>query len=180
MIPVFTFNEFNIFPLTAKIAEKYVSEICDALNQIPLVDPHTSDQILATSKPERTFHAKWEHSLIALDQNKEFAGVLMSYEREAEGNEQYPDNSIYLSDFAIASKHQKKGLGKFMIQSWLKRSSEIGFTKLKGPLHFSIQTNNADWNQHVQKLYETFGFKKIATKIYGNREDNVYRLDAMI
>ncbi len=171
-----TFNEFTIVPLTKQLAEKYAAPICSALDQIPQVDPHTPEQLLSESKGERVFHNKWDHSLIAFSGNN-FAGLIVGYEREQEGNEQYPFNSIYVSDFAVSKNYQKKGLGKFLIESWINYNKEKGFLKLQDTLKFSLQTNSADWNSHVQKLYESFGFKKIATKVYDNRVDNVYFLE---
>src|SRR5690606_18131351 len=120
-------------------------------------------------------HKKWEHGLIALADN-DFAGLIVGYEREAESNNQYPENSIYVSDFAVDSKYQKKGLGKFLVETWLSYNQDKGFLELDGKLRFSLQTNSADWNNHVQNLYESYGFRKIATKQYDNRTDNVYFL----
>lgn len=127
-------------------------------------------------KGERILHAKWNHSLIALDDEGNYAGVIIGYEREAEGNQQYPVNSIYLSDLAVAKKHQGKGWGKMLVGKWLELSEQRGFLKLTGKLAFSVQTNSAAWNAHVQRLYEGFGFRKVAEKNYDNRVDNVYSL----
>lgn len=173
----FTFKEFKIIPLTKELAKKYADDICIALDQIPLVEPHTYEQLMAESKGERIFGKKWDHSLIALA-GDDFAGIITGYERKLEDNEQYPYNSIYANDFAVAEQHQKKGLGKFLVETWLDYNKSIGFLELDGDLKFSLQTNSAAWNKHVQELYESFGFKKIATKTYDNRTDNVYFLKA--
>ena len=77
----------------------------------------------------------------------------------------------------MSKNFQGKGLGKFILQIWIDQCKEKGFLELNGKLRLSVQTNKEDWNRHVQKLYESFGFKKISEKQYGNRSDNVYSLD---
>jgi ribosomal protein S18 acetylase RimI-like enzyme len=169
-----TFREFTIFELTPVLVEKYSEEMCAALDQIPLVEPHTKEYLLSDTKGDRVLYAKWQHSLIALDNEDKFAGLIIGYERKSEGNEQYPENSIYLSDFATAATHQKKGLGKYLLKTWLEFNTEKGFLELDDELKFSVQTNAAEWNAHVQGLYESFGFIEIARKKYDNREDGVF------
>lgn len=170
------YKEFHLVPLTKALVEKYSAEICQALNQIPLVGPYTLERVTAESKGDRIFYKLWEHGLLAL-KGDDFAGIVMGYERKAEGNEQYPHHSIYMSEFAVAQQYQKHGLGKFLVKAWLDFNRTKGFLELAGPLQFSLQTNSADWNLHVQKLYESFGFQKTATKTYDNRVDNVYFLE---
>lgn len=167
---------FTIIPLTKDLADTYAESICQALDQIPLVEKHTKEQLLSESKGRRIFHNKWDHSLVALEGNS-FTGVIIGYEREKEDGNQYPYNSIYVSDFAVAKDYQKKGLGKLLVEKWLEFNNEVGFITLLGNLRFSLQTNSASFNKHVQKLYESFGFKKIAEKKYDNRVDNVYLLE---
>ena len=100
--------------------------------------------------------------------------MIIGYEREREGNAQYPRNSIYLSDFAVSQDFQKQGLGKFLVQCWLEYNTKIGFLELEGDLAFSVQTNSAAWNAHVQNMYESFGFRRIAEKQYENRVESVF------
>lgn len=176
MKPLYSFGSYGLFQLTAELAEVYVAQIGEALDQIPLVESHKPEMILATNVEDREFHAKWDHSLIALDEHGEFVGVIIGYERESEGTEQYPQASIYMSDFAVSKSHQKQGLGKWMVGNWLDYNTKIGFKVLKGSLQFTVQTNSAVWNRHVQALYESFGFTKRSTKNYRNRNDIVYEL----
>lgn len=176
MKQLYSFGSYGLFPLDETVALAYVVQIGKALDQIPLVEHHTPESILAVAKDDREFHAKWEHSLIALDEDGAFVGVVMGYEREGEGNEQYPQASIYLSDLAVAKSHQKQGLGKWLIGSWLDYNTKLSFKVLKGSLQFTTQTNSAVWNRHVQALYESFGFKPRSTKNYHNRNDIVYAL----
>lgn len=63
-----------------------------------------------------------------------------------------------------------------MVGSWLDYNTIIGFKVLSGSLQFTVQTNSAVWNRHVQTLYESFGFTKRSTKNYRNRNDIVYQL----
>lgn len=176
MDKVASFDDFEIYPLTKELAIKCMHSILASLDLIPMVDKHNEDDVLLEKSGERIFHAKWEHSLIALTSNGDFAGIIIGYEREKEKNLQYPNNSIYISGFATANAYQKKGLGKFLIKTWLEHNGKKGFLELEGSLKFTVQTNNAEWNNHVQKLYESFGFKKTSEKSYGNRTDNVYSL----
>ena len=172
-----SFGEFNIYPLTKELAIEHMQGILEALDLIPMVNKHTKEGILSNNKGERVFHAKWDHSLVALTLSGDFAGLVIGYERESEGNSQYSDNSIYLSDFAISEKYQKKGLGKFLCATWLEYNKKKGFLELEGKLKFTVQTNKAEWNSYVQRIYESLGFKKTAEKTYENRTDNIYSLN---
>ena len=167
-------NNLQVLPFSPELARKYQEEICSALDQIPEVEPHTLEKLLMENKGERILKKKWNHSFILLDNGK-FVGIAIGDEREAEGNAQYPKHSIYMSDLAISKNYQKRGLGKFLVGLWVEKNTKIGFLELlDGKLRFSVQTNSADWNSHVQRLYESVGFKKIAEKKYNNRTDNVY------
>lgn len=169
-------EDFQAVPFTPELAKKYQEGICSSLDQIPGVEPHTLDYLLMEKKGEKTLHKKWDHSFILLD-GDQFVGIAIGYEREAEGNDYYPESSIYMNDLAISENYQRGGLGKFLVKLWLKKNTEIGFLELDGKLRFAVQTNSADWNAHVQRLYESFGFIKIAEKEYDNRTDNVYVLE---
>jgi len=172
----FIIRGYEIFTLTPDLVEKYGNDICKSLDQIPRVDPHTKEQLLQAKSGDRVLYKKWDHSFLLLDEEN-FVGVIMGYERKSENNDQYPYNSIYLSDFAVAKEYQRKGIGKFLVKIWLDKNRIIGFLKLDGHLRFSVQTNLADWNEHVKKLYESFGFKKTSEKKYDNRTDNIYFLE---
>lgn len=166
----------QVVPLTPELARKYEGDICASLNQIPEVEPHTLDYLLMEQKRDKILHKKWDHSFLLLD-GDQYVGVAIGYERDAEGNEQYPEPSIYMNDLSIAQKYQKRGLGKSLVETWLQKNTEKGFLELQGRLRFAVQTNSAEWNSYVQKLYESFGFTKIAEKKYENRVDNVYVLE---
>lgn len=174
--PLYSFGSYGLFQLTAELAEVNVAQIGEALDQIPLVEHHSPEIILAVSKDDQDFHAKWEHSLISLDEHGNFVGVIMGYERESEETEQYPNDSIFLSDFAVSKSHQKQGLGKWMLGSWLDFNTKLGFKVLNSSLQFTTQTNSAVWNRHVQALYESLGFAKRSTQNYRNRNEIVYEL----
>lgn len=167
---------FMIQQLSPELVKKYEGPICDALNQIPEVEPHTPEYLLMEKKGDRELHEKWEHSLIMLDGDK-FVGIAIGYEREAENNNEYPYPSIYMNDLAVAKDYQRMGLGNKLVQTWLDKNRKIGFLDLDGKIRFSTQTNSAKWNSHVQKIYESFGFRKTAEKKYDNRVDNVYTLE---
>lgn len=167
---------YEVLGLTPNLVRIYASDICESLDQIPEVDQYTEEKLLQERKEERELYKKWDHSFILLD-HKKFVGIIIGYERIAENNEQYQHNSIYLSELAISKAYQRKGLGKLLIKTWLDKNKNIKFLELNGDLRFSVQTNFMDWNKHVQKLYQSFGFKKISEKKYDNRTDNVYFLE---
>lgn len=143
------------------------------IDTISMVE-YTPKMILAERKDEgnRIYHKKWDHSLVLMH-GDEPVGVIIGYERAGENSEQYPANSIYISELAVAEAQRGKGLAKKLLAEFLKRCQETGFLTLSGPLAFSIQTNSADFNNHVVRLYQSFGFKQRATKIYDNRVDVV-------
>lgn len=177
MKSVADFNGIKIYKLSSQAAEHYISEIIEALDSIPKVDKHTQDDVLLEYNSKRRMHQKWNHSFIALTDSGEFAGVVIGYEREKEENNQYPENCIYLSELAVAEAFQKKGLGKFLLTTWLSENRKIGFINLSGQLRFCVQTNKEAWNAHVQKLYESVRFSKLSEKSYGNRTDTIYILE---
>ena len=170
-------HNFKIHQLTKALAEKYLEDIISTLDLIPKVDPHTPEDVLSENSRGRILHAKWNHSLIALTKDDKFAGIIIGYERASEKNEQYPSHCIYISGLAVSKNFQGEGLGKLIVQTWIDNCKEEGFIELDGKLRLAVQTNKEDWNRHVQKIYESFGFKKISEKQYGNRSDNVYSLD---
>lgn len=162
--------------LSHTLAQTYASAIVESLDRIPLVDPHSVEQVLAETKGDRLLHHKWDHSMIALTQSGQYVGVILSYEREAEDELRYPRPSIYLSSLAVDTNFQGRGVAKSMIATWLEHNRVRSFLDLEGDLEFTVQTNSAEWNVHVQRLYTSFGFTPRATKSYGNRVDTVYSL----
>ena len=162
-------NKFSVVRLTKTIAEKHAPTLAEIASQIPLVD-YSGKEILAESKGDRIFHGKWDHSLIVLDGDKPVA-FIMGYERKAEANDQYPENSLYISELGVLKTHQKQGIGRELVKQFLELNKKL--IHLKGRMIYSIQTNSASSNQHVQGLYKSFGFKHQAFKEYDNRTDVV-------
>jgi len=165
-------NKFPVYILDKKIATKYAKEIAELADQIPLVN-YSEKEILAESKGERIFHGKWERSLIVFDGDMPIA-VIIGYEREGEDNGQYPENSLYISELAVDKNYQKQGIARALLKKFLEHNKK--FLHLDGRMIYSVQTNFADWNNHVRKLYKSFGFRKVATKKYDNRADVILRL----
>ena len=166
------FGEYDVCRLNKEAASVHAKTIARLADSIPLVD-YTEKEILAESKSSRIYHGKWEHSLIVLDNNKPIA-IIIGYERDKEDNDQYPENSIYISELAVDDDYRRQGLARELIKMFL--SFNKSFLYLDGKLTFSIQTNSAGWNQHVVNLYKSFGFEQVATKQYDNRTDVVLKL----
>jgi GNAT superfamily N-acetyltransferase len=156
------------------------------LNQIPLVT-YTEKELLEEVKEDRLYHSKWKYSLVVFDKDldKNVAGtddhdnsavpiaVVLGYEREAEGNEQYPVDTICLSGLGVAAEYQRHGIGKKLVSLFLDRGNKLGFLHLSGKMNFTVQTDIAEGNKHVRELYESFGFTERATKEYDLRVDVV-------
>jgi ribosomal protein S18 acetylase RimI-like enzyme len=167
---------FTTEVLTRELAEHYVVELTELANQIPEVS-YSSEDILAEQKGERLMYGKWVHSLVVLDGGRPVAFV-MGYERAKEGNDQYPDNTLYISELAVDKTHQRQGMAKGLLKAFFERNSSLGLQELDGNLNYSVQTNSADWNNHVTDLYKSFGFKQRAFKTYPNRTDIVLGVTA--
>ncbi len=165
-------DTYQVVQLDKEFASSHAHDLALMADQIPLIE-YTSEHILAEEKPDRKFLGKWGHSLAVLDHNMPVA-FLMAYERQAEANGYYPNNSIYISELAVEKQYQGKGIAKKLLAVFLKRAAKEGYNHLKGPIMCSVQTNNADWNTHVQKLYEDAGFTKTGEKQYANRTDTIY------
>jgi ribosomal protein S18 acetylase RimI-like enzyme len=157
--------------LSRELASQHIDGLTALANQIPSVSYQPHD-LLAEQKEVRQLYNKWDHSLILLEDDRPI-GFIMGYERQAENNEQYPKNSLYISELAVLESHQNQGIGRSLLEQFLFMNNTAGFLTLDGALHYSVQTNSARWNRHVRELYESFGFKKRATKDYANRTDIV-------
>lgn len=167
-------DEYPILPLTKDLADKFKHQIVEIWNLIPL-SKHQPDDILQEGDGEKVYLGKWEHSLIVLDQDQnEVVAFIVGYERPAEANLEYPKPSLHLKSLGVAKKYQQHGIGRKLVDTWLKFNSDIGYKHLPGELQFSTQTNGADFNQHVQRFYESFGFQKTAEKDYPNKHDFIY------
>jgi ribosomal protein S18 acetylase RimI-like enzyme len=166
-------NNYSVYLLDKETAEKYAKEIAILASQIPLVE-YTEENILLEAKGDRIFYGKWEKSLIVFDGDKPIA-ILIGYEREAEENNLYPDNSIYISELAVDKNYQRKGIARELIKMFLDNNKK--FFYLYGDMVYSVQTNSAEWNNHVKKLYGKFGFRNIGVKEYNNRTDVVLKLN---
>lgn len=162
-------NTFSVCRLTRELAEEHASTLAQIADQIPLVD-YTEKDILAENKGDRILHGKWDHSLIVFDQSKPIA-FIVGYERKKEKNNQYPENSLYISELGVLKTYQKQGIGKQLVKLFLELNKKLLY--LDGRMIYTIQTNSADFNQHVHDLYKSFGFTHQANKEYDNRTDVV-------
>jgi len=167
-----TIGEYAVYQLDKETMSVHVDTVALLADQIPMVR-YTKEDMLAESKPGREFYGKWEHSLVVFDQDKPVA-IIIGYEREKENNDQYPENSIYISELAVNKNYLRQGIAKKLLKLLL--NFNTSFLYLDGKLSFSIQTNSADWNQHVIDLYKSFGFKQTSQKQYDNRTDVVLSL----
>lgn len=166
-------NGYQVLPLTRDFANQHAEELARLAGQIPQVEYSAAD-ITAESKDEgkRVFYGKWDHSFVLMDKDRPI-GLVIGYERKGEGNDQYPQNTIYVSELAVHEDYQRQGIARKLLDIFFSHNIQTGMLHLPGEVNFSIQTNSAEWNGHVRKLYESFGFVQRATKAYDNRTDVV-------
>lgn len=164
-------NEYQVKLLNKETAERNIDVITKLFNSIPQVH-YTAEDVLAESKGARVLHKKWEHSLVVFDGDRIIA-LVVGYERESEGNEQYPENTLYISELAVDTEYQRKGIARNLLRQFITYNTQLGFLDLEGDTNFSVQTNQAEFNKHVQDLYRDIGFEQRATKVYENRTDIV-------
>lgn len=167
-------DSYKVVSLDKDFAKLYLASLVLLFNQIPKV-LYLPEDILSERKGERLFYEKWSHGIALLD-GSQLIGALLAYEREGEKNEQYPENTLYISEFAILDSYQKKGLGKKLLQVFLENNRKKGFLFLQGSFTISVQTNSGNFNGHVVRLYESLGFTFRAYKQYENRKDIVLGL----
>lgn len=163
-------------PLTRELAEEHAEDLASLASQIPQVE-YSSEDILAENKGGRELLNKWQHSLVVMEGGKPIAFV-MGYERRSERNPQYPEDTLYVSELAVAETHQRQGIALRLLRQFFEHNNEIGFQTIDGKLSYSIQTNSAERNSHVIDLYKSFGFKERAMKEYPNRIDVVLGVDS--
>ena len=165
---------YLIYVLTKDLAKEFQKEITKIWNLVPLSN-HGINDILLEKKGDKVYLGKWQHSLVMLSPDrKEVYGFVVVYEREGENNDIYPTDSLHLKSLSISEEHQRQGFGRKLVSRWLTYNKEVGYSHLKGKLAYSTQTNGVEWNAHVQKFYQSFGFKMIGSKQYENKIDNVY------
>lgn len=167
---------YTAIPLTRELAAKHAAGLALLANQIPQVE-YTAEDILAEQKGDRQLLHKWQHSLTIIEDDSPIAFV-MGYERPAEANPQYPRNTLYISELAVAATHRRRGIARGLLRQFFELNNSVRFLALDGDLNYSIQTNTAEWNQSVIDLYRSFGFEPRATKEYPNRTDVVLGVDA--
>ena len=167
---------YSATPLTRELAEEHAAELAQLASQIPQVE-YSPEDILAEQKGDRDLLNKWQHSLVVMDGGKPVSFV-MGYERRAEHNSQYPVDTLYISELAVAETHQKQGIARLILRQFFELNNTVGFQTLSGSFNYSIQTNSAEWNTHIIELYKSFGFEQRATKEYPNRTDVVLGVDS--
>ncbi|MFP4622092.1 MAG: GNAT family N-acetyltransferase [Bacteroidales bacterium] len=169
--PGVSFGRYSIYSLDKETALRHIDSILRLVNYIPMKD-YTREEILAESKDGRPLYGKWEHSLIAFYGSKPIA-VLIAYEREAETHPSYRENSIYISELAVDEAYRRKGIARKLLKLFFQHSTH--FLYLIGEPVYTIQTNSEAWNEPVQKLYESFGYKPVGYKKYENRTDVIMK-----
>ena len=159
----------QVQPLTREYAHKHQARLSELANLIPEVSI-TPEDILAECKPDgRDTSSKWDYSY-ALQADDQVVGFVMGYIRAAEGNQQYPVESLYMSELAVDPGYQGQGLARQLIGHYMEQALRSG-TK-----EFTLQTNAAEWNAPVRHLYESCGFVVDGHKQYPNRQDVIMRL----
>jgi ribosomal protein S18 acetylase RimI-like enzyme len=162
-------NGYQSLDLTHNFAQAHVNELVELANTIPLIT-HTPEEIMAESKGERQLYDKWLHGLVVV-KGGETVGFVGAYERANEDNEQYPENTLYISELAISEAHRRQGIATALMNLFFHKNDALGLQTLSGNLNYSVQTNSAGWNQPVIDFYNSLGFNERATKKYEDRTD---------
>jgi ribosomal protein S18 acetylase RimI-like enzyme len=163
----------KITQLTKDLALKHQEEILNLWDLIP-GRKHSLQEITAdTTNSGREMIGKWDHSLIAFDENQ-VVGFLFAQERKAENNDYYPHNCFYLKSMAVDQNQQGKGVGSKLIKNFLENCHK-GYKYLSGPVIIKTQTNSANWNQAVINFYQKNGFEVVGSKEYADKKDVVLR-----
>lgn len=163
--------------LTSEFAQSNAKTLAELASLIPQVD-YTEADILADRKGDRTLHGKWSHGLVVVNPDLDPIAFVGAYEREAEGNHQYPANTLYISELAVSPEHQGHGVATDLMRAFFAKNDSIGLQVLSGELNYSLQTNSAPWNQHVVNFYKSLGFQERVLKKYEDRTDIVLGRDS--
>ncbi len=173
-------RELHLRPLTREFAEIEADRLAELAALIPGVD-YTTDDILAESKSDgRVLAGKWDHSFVLCDNDRP-VGLVMGYERAAEENDQYPKPTLYMSELAVDPEYRGGGCATVLVRAFLARALNDGALKHldNAELAYSLQTNEAEWNESVRRLYERFGFIVSGRKQYPNRADVIMQAAAI-
>jgi ribosomal protein S18 acetylase RimI-like enzyme len=181
-------TKFDIKPLTKEFALQNADSLVKLHNMIESspgkhVD-WTREQLTADmwkkgeygESSDRVFRAKWEHSLVAVDENGRPIGLLIAYERT--GKEIYGIDDVSLYIHAIVTDrdgYRNRGVGTRLMAELAQNLKKKGFLSswnYHGPPNISLQTNTA--NEGAIRFYERLGFKRIGTKTYPDRTDYIY------
>lgn len=156
--------------LSLELTERYINRLVELANHIPEVT-YVADELLAESKPDgRIMKNKWQHSYILIEDG-EAVGFIIGYERAADGTMQYPVDSLYMSELVVDESKRGKGYARTLIAQYLSDAVDTA-------RQFTLQTNAAEWNEPVRKLYKSFGFRVDGEKLYDNRSDVIMRATA--
>ena len=167
-------------PLTKEFAEKHIDKLIELQNTIPDVNWEPS-QLLRDRwddgdygrSGEKVFLAKWEHSIVAVDDAGNPIGLLLAYERPAdEEMKKVGRGSLYIHGFAVDPQWQRRGVGKIMMRQVAKNLIDNGFQKIdkdKDP----VITVKLDKNtSYLKEVYESFGFEYVDEKVTKYKEGN--------
>ena len=177
-VTVHTVVCMDVRTLTRDDAVRYAADAAALLSLIPDVD-YPAAAVLADVKRGVPLTGRWDHSVAAFD-DRRLVGVLLTYERPPEPASSdtdqqtvFPVRSFYLDGLAVVADLRGRGIAKALLCAWLTSTASRGFTSSTGPVTWSLQTNAADWNAPVRKLYERRGFSKVGVKRYPDRTDVV-------
>ena len=162
----------HVTVLDERGARQAAGPIASLLDQVPLVT-WTEEDVIADHRPSEELIGKWELSRVATNDGA-VVGVLLSHVRRA-APPWYPRPVCYLAGLAVSSHLQGLGIGRQLVEGWVQDAATSPLLVAHAVEELAVQTNAADWNERVQKLYERAGFAVTGSKTYSNRTDVVMR-----
>jgi len=178
---------FTLQPLTKEFAAKNVDRLLELQNIIPGVN-WTPDMLLDDEwRPEpplysgKVFLAKWEHSIVAVDNAGYPIGLLLAYERSAdEEMKKVGRGSLYIHGFVVDPERQGNGLGKMMMHQLAENLMRDEFKKISGDPDLLITLRFDKKSSYLADVYAKLGFKKVG-EINGKdgHDDFIYMANAI-
>lgn len=125
----------------------------------------TEADLLTDEAGTRVYDLKWQLSvLVSSVPDGEPLGFLVSYLRPRDAN--FGFTSVYMHRMAILRRLQRRGIGRQVIELYLKRIFEIVDVN-----YVTLQTNDNAANAGIIQFYESLSFGRVRRVFYPDKTD---------